>query len=206
MITDPWLLTASGRRFPLLNPQPEDVKLQDIAHALGHLARFNGHTSRPYTVAEHCVLVALILREQGHDKTAQLLGLLHDAAEAYIGDVPTPIKWAMNAVGGPFTEGTFAFRYVERGVQQAILAAFGLHGYSLAGPIKEADTIALATESRDLLPGSLQWPGELPTPYGHNVEIAMLWAQWLYTHNLEEVLKPADLYLAVFAALMRGEG
>lgn len=203
---DPWLLTASGRQFYLLHPTPEMVDLYDIAHALGQIIRFNGHTRRPYTVAEHSVLVALILREQGYDPAVQLDGLFHDAAEAYIGDVPTPIKWAMDRVVEEFDyadPGTMAFRMIESRVDHAIRVKFALPPAGHRKSIKAADTIALATEARDLLPGNLHWPGELPVPYNHTLEIAMLWAQWLYTHNLEEVLPPAELFKAVFRSLTR---
>lgn len=208
MRSNPWLLTASGRHFPLLNPTTADVALQDIAHALGHLCRFTGHTKRIYTVAEHCVLVALILREQGHDTETQLLGLLHDAAEAYVGDLSSPLKWAMDACMGPYPVsphiGTWAFREVENRVVNVILAAFGLAGYNFGGVVKEADLIAGITEARDLLGSEVMTTFGPQKPYHHNIEIALLWAQWLYTHDLDVVLSPAALYKAVFASLVRG--
>ncbi len=201
----PWLLTASGIKFPLIDPKPEHVLLHDIAYALGNLCRFTGHTKRLYTVAEHCVLVALILREQGHDSDTQLLGLLHDSAEAYVGDLSHPLKKAMQSVepGIYSFDGTSAFRKVERGVVNAILTRFMLHtpeGDEFGGVVKQADYIAGITEARDLV-GDVMWT-EMPIkPYVHHVDAALLWAQWLYVGNLDEVLTPAELYKAVFKAL-----
>lgn len=216
-MTVPYLRTASGRKFPLINPSPSDIVLQDIAHALGNLCRFTGHTQRVYTVAEHCVLVALILREQGYNTETQLLGLLHDAAEAYVGDLSSPLKHAMDTIVPRDeyenrTEGTAAFRSIEAGVVRAILVQYGFAGYEQSfstGPIKDADIIAGITEARDLMisydEAYTSYGLNGHKPYPHNIEIAMLWAQWLYTHDLSKTLKPAELYKAVFTALMRGE-
>lgn len=82
-----WMQTATGRAFWPLDPQPEDVAIADIAHALAHICRYNGHCSRFYSVAEHSVLVASALPPQ-----LKLCGLLHDAAEAYVGDMTRPLK------------------------------------------------------------------------------------------------------------------
>jgi hypothetical protein len=217
----PYLRTASGRKFLLINPSPSDIVLQDIAHALGNLCRFTGHTQKMYTVAEHCVLVALILREQGYNTETQLLGLLHDAAEAYVGDLSSPLKHAMDTVQPGLNTGwdheyepagAAAFRKIEAGVVTAILAQYGLAGHTFSsGPVKDADIIAGITEARDLMlncgEAYVQY-GLNPLvhkPYPHNIEIALLWAQWLYTHDLSKTLKPAELYTAVFTSLMRGE-
>ena len=89
-------------------------------------------------------------------------------------------------------------------------AAYGLAGHTFSsGPVKDADIIAGITEARDLM---LNYEEAYTSyglnghkPYPHSIEIALLWAQWLYTHNLEVVLKPAELYTAVFKSLVRGE-
>ena len=86
------LETVSGRKIDVSNPNPEDIVIEDIAWALSRMPRFSGHSIPyvPYSVAQHCIQVAEELKEHGPE--VQLLGLLHDAAEAYINDLPSPVK------------------------------------------------------------------------------------------------------------------
>ena len=79
--------TFTGRLFDPFNPDPALIDLRDIAHALGNICRFGGHSRRYYSVAEHSILVASLVPEP-----LRLPALLHDAAEAYLGDIITPIK------------------------------------------------------------------------------------------------------------------
>lgn len=86
------LETVSGRKIDVSNPNPDDIVIEDIAWALSRMPRFSGHSIPyvPYSVAQHCIQVAEELKE--HGSRIQLLGLLHDAAEAYINDLPSPVK------------------------------------------------------------------------------------------------------------------
>ena len=86
------LETVSGRKIDVSNPNPADIVIEDIAWALSRMPRFSGHSIPyvPYSVAQHCIQVAEDLKEYGPG--IQLLGLLHDAAEAYINDLPSPVK------------------------------------------------------------------------------------------------------------------
>ena len=84
-----WILTWSGKRFDLFEPTPEMIDPRDIAQALGTIARFNGHTKEHYTVAQHSVIVANLVPPEH-----QLAALLHDATEAYIGDMVRPPQGA----------------------------------------------------------------------------------------------------------------
>lgn len=198
MPENPWLLTASGHRFPLLDPTPDDVRLEDIAHSLSFINRYAGHTLRPYTVAEHSILVSLILREQGHPAATQLAGLFHDAAEAYIGDMPTPVKWALEQIH-PDAKG--AWTDLECVIEKAIFERFAIPSVN-HDTIKLADTIAMSTEVRDLMPAGVQWPTELPAPYQYNVEVALVWAQWLHLHTTEAIHTPACLFQHVYDNLV----
>jgi len=135
------ILTHSGQLLDVLNPDPKAIKIGDIAHALSQKVRWGGHSERPITIAEHSVRVARVARylcgEAMYDKGAalrvELAALLHDAAEAYIGDVPKPIKNAL-----PVWD-----NQIENPLQHAILKAFNCEVASLASEniIKLADQL-----------------------------------------------------------------
>lgn len=86
-----WMNTASGRRFPVLDPTPESFDIVDIAIALGNVARYGGHTRGHYSVAKHSIVVSLAVEHAGGTLDEKRWGLMHDAAEAYYGDVPWPL-------------------------------------------------------------------------------------------------------------------
>jgi len=86
-----WIVTASGKRVDPLNISPADIEIGDICHALGNICRFTGHCSRFYSVAEHSVrMVDWCFKDA--EPLERLAALLHDAAEAYIGDIAKPLK------------------------------------------------------------------------------------------------------------------
>lgn len=131
-----WIQTHSGRRFNPTNPYPNAIVIQDIAHALSMQCRFSGHTKKFYSVAQHSVLVSYIC-----DSKDALWGLLHDASEAYLVDVPRPLKRS-----GKFD----SYLEFEAQMQQAICKRFGLPMQEPPS-VKAADTKLLATEARDLM-------------------------------------------------------
>jgi len=130
---------ASGALFWPLDPIETEIQLDDIAHALSHLCRFTGHTRSFYSVAQHAVLDSRLC-----PPPAALYGLLHDASEAYLGDVTRPIKHS-----GDFEQ----YRAAERHLQALIYLRFGLAAQEPAA-LKDADTLALHIELRDLVTGS----------------------------------------------------
>lgn len=126
-----WIQTATGRAFWPIDPRPEDVCIEDIAHALSMLCRFGGHCLRFYSVAEHSVLLA---RHSAPEN--KLWALLHDASEAYLVDVPRPLK--------PFLRG---YREAEGKIMTAVCARFGLDA-SMPAQVKADDTSLLMDEAR----------------------------------------------------------
>lgn len=109
--------TYTGRDFDLCDPTSWDFHLEDIGRALSNTTRYQGHVDF-YSVAEHCCSVSEWLQEQGHDHLTQYLGLLHDATEAYIGDIPRPQKKLMSFDGIPieqYEDGMMAYLAAQHG-------------------------------------------------------------------------------------------
>jgi hypothetical protein len=147
-----WILTRSSRKFDLARPTADMVDPADIAHSLSMQCRFNGHTNRYYSVAQHCYLVADMVPAEH-----QLAALLHDATEAYVGDMVRPLKegmrdWAhCHGLACPY-------EVTEQRVWEAICERFDLDP-ALPTSVKHADLVALATEKRDLMPYHPEpWP------------------------------------------------
>jgi uncharacterized protein len=135
----PWIETASGLRYHFLNPQQDEIDIQDIALALANKCRFSGHTQF-YSVAEHSVCVAYRL-----PKHLRLAGLLHDASEAYLGDIPSPLKACLPD-----------YRAIEKVNEAAIIDKFGVDIYNPL--VKQADRQALYTEASYLIPSrGIDW-------------------------------------------------
>lgn len=84
--------TRYGRKYWTADPRPEDVFIEDIAAALSRCCRYGGHTTRHYSVAEHSVRLCWILQRAGYPPEIQLQALMHDATEAYLVDIPRPVK------------------------------------------------------------------------------------------------------------------
>src|SRR5690349_18842227 len=93
--TGDWIATFTGKRWFLTDPDPADVDIDDIAHALSMICRFGGHTKQFYSVAEHSVRVANAMEIAGCGALACLHGLIHDAPEAYLGDIVRPLKYSL---------------------------------------------------------------------------------------------------------------
>ena len=153
--------THSGRRFRPLSPDAGEIVITDIAHALSQQCRFSGHTFVPYSVAEHSVRVAELLERWAAPRSVQLWGLLHDASEAYLVDIPQPLK---------HTEAFAPYRAAERELMAAVCTRFGL---SQAEPamVRRADATLLATEARDLMPYRREhWIGLVEAPLPETIK------------------------------------
>lgn len=134
-----WIQTVSGVAFDLLNPTPDMIRLSDIAHALSRIPRFNGHTPVPYSVAQHSVHVSTLAGMIDGPQGA-LDGLFHDAAEAYIGDMPSPVKALCPQ-----------FAMIEARIWRVIADRYGLRT-ALGGAAGQADRTLLATEAARFFP------------------------------------------------------
>lgn len=140
----PGYYMASGTYVEPLNLKPDQVRIGDIAHHLSNQCRFNGGTALFYSVAEHSLNVMFLLAP---DPVLQLAGLMHDASEAYLCDMPRPTKHASGEFGR-------LYRLAEAKAQDAIGVALALPRCDWAS-VKHADLVMLATEKRDLLPALL---------------------------------------------------
>jgi hypothetical protein len=161
--TDAWIVTASGRQVNLLDPDPESIVIEDIALALARLNRFTGHTLTFYCVAQHSVLVSEQCRR------SPLAGLLHDAHEAYLGDVSRPLKLALRS---HLAEGeTDPLALIAANFDRTICERFGLPVDAFqADEIKLADNRLLATEKRDLVIAHAHpWTTKLPAPLPYKI-------------------------------------
>lgn len=140
-----WFVTASGRKVFVAAPNPDHILIHDIAHALSNICRFGGHLSTFYSVADHSVCVANAVPE-----ALALPALLHDATEAYLGDVIRPLKRLLPG-----------YAELERRWAVAIGRAFNVDPELFHHPeIKAADMRALVTERRDFLDVSTWTKGD----------------------------------------------
>lgn len=139
-----WFITASGLQAFIYDPRRTRITIEDIAHSLSHICRFNGHTRGHYSVAQHSVAVSYLVPSH-----LQLDGLLHDAAEAYLGDIISPLKRRLSE-----------YRAIEEIWEKHIATLFGLQ-YPTAPEVRAADIALLLAERRDLLPSCSRfgaWP------------------------------------------------
>ena len=160
----PWMQLSSGAAFDLVGQEPAQIDIRDIAVSLAKICRYNGHTARHifYSVAQHSVLVSNIMHKATPE--AQLYALLHDAHEAYVGDMIRPVKQLFEGF-----DVYDARADVENVIQRSVHMAVGLpHPVPahIAKAIKTADEILLATERRDIMAEPARPWRSLPDPVG----------------------------------------
>jgi hypothetical protein len=133
--------TLSGSMFDFDEPRAQDVDINDIATALGNLCRFGGHTRRYYSVAEHAVLVYRLVRDAGYEPEVCFAALHHDSHEAYLGDIPTPLKRLMGDARHDLEAA------VDRAIAQRLVVDLTPNT-----AVKSADSLALSYEAAVLKP------------------------------------------------------
>lgn len=132
--TENAIRTYTGKAFDLLILDPDTICIEDIAHALARVPRFGGHLPNTYSVAQHSVMVSISL-----PLDLALAGLLHDASEAYLGDMPSPFKKLMPD-----------YKRLESNLMHSIAKKFRFQ-YPLDPEIKKADASALSEEWNTLV-------------------------------------------------------
>ncbi len=189
-----WQRMLSGRRLDLLDPSPLDIEIEDIAHGLARVARWNGQTigNLPFTVAQHSVLVEMFCGQLQPDWPAswRLAALLHDAPEFVIGDMISPFKAALGE----------SYKSIENGLQQAIHVRFGLPATlpaSVEKHIKRADRASAYFEATQIAGFSVSEaqslfgpPRDLPI-YKIEIETTEI-AQRTYLERFYTLLDAAD--------------
>lgn len=170
----------NGKFMDLYEPRKttDALDIEVISHALGMLCRYNGHVKDFYSVADHSVLVHDLLRAQGASRELLMMGLMHDAPEAMLGDVVSPLKWALKEEEMrdtmllrsidrlPSHEGWLsAYETLTHRMEEALEVRFSLPSLWDSFELKECDMWALRIEAQELLPSkgeSWRWPKPLP--------------------------------------------
>lgn len=162
---EPFIETYTGTKFYFLDPNPDDIRIEDIAHALSNNCRYTGHCRSFYSVAEHSIIVSILV-----DSPNALAGLLHDASEAYLTDVASPVK--------PYLTN---YKHMEDVIMTAIATKYGFT-WPLVDDVKDADAVQLKSEAKHLMPsGGKDWVAKYPTKREHGKV-----PKCLYPHLAEE--------------------
>lgn len=151
--------TYTGELIDFRDPNPAQIALADIAHHLAYTSRFGGASHQYYSVASHCVYVSRRLEDEGYPPSVQLAGLLHDSAEAYLGDVVSGLKRLLPD-----------YRAIELRWERVLERTFGVEWIGVP-EVKNADLRARLAEARDLFDGQyplekLDTSGRGLAPYG----------------------------------------
>lgn len=137
----PEILIRSGSYFSFVEPEKSTFTLDDIALTLSRICRYGGHIDRHYSVAQHSVLTSYLVEDR-----FKFSALMHDAAEAFTGDIPSPLKMLLPD-----------FRAIELRVEKVIFERFGVM-FPLPPEVKAADKMMLAIEKRDVVRNDDFWP------------------------------------------------
>lgn len=182
MRNSPWLQSHSGKPIDLLNPNQDNILIEDIAHALSKICRYTGHTTGAdiYSVAQHSCIVAGMLPQH-----LKFQGLMHDAHEAYIGDISTPVKDAIRALT---VEPGSGLDELDELWMRAIAKKFNFPA-SHDPSVKAADRTALAYEV-----GSFMNPSERPWGFDGTVQAGIYYSAW-------SVDTSRDMFLRMFHEL-----
>lgn len=151
-----WIETHSGIKFYPLDPRKEEILVDDIIHAISKMCRFGGHSSKFYSVAEHSVLVYRYLKDTGASLLTQFYGLIHDFTEAYLIDLPRPIKDMLPE-----------YSKLEHELFKVIWDSFEIPDIQSADKkaVKYADGVVLSYEANVLCVNKNRWAPSIGLPY-----------------------------------------
>ena len=135
-----WMQTFTGRQFYPLDPRPEEIFIEDIAHALSLMNRYGGHTLFPYPVGQHSVILSYLV-----DPQFSFLALMHDASEAYLCDIPRPVKYDLTN-----------YTSIEDNLMKIISIKYKFV-WPMPPEIKHADNRMLTTEKAQVLSPGPSW-------------------------------------------------
>lgn len=190
VLLDPWCL------------RPDQVRVKDIAHSLALQCRFVGHSTRHYSIAEHCMNVARLLKEEGATSATQLAGLIHDAAEYVLGDVASPTKQHLPSYRD-------AEHRAEAAIREVLIPADARSQIDW-NLVKRADRIMLVTEARDIMAQvPYEWAsGSKTIPrWGRKIPRRMLLPRWraerAWLRQLKHLQQQVVHDLKMFDALER---
>lgn len=183
-----WQHTLENRRFDfagLLRGEPQPISVDEIAWCLSHKYRYGGHTRILITVAEHSLAVARRVRQLGGDRNETRCALLHDAHEAYIGDMISPLKALLRE------RGETTFERIDAAATEQIAAAFGVDWTDRAVElVRQADAEAMAWErTRIKGPPPAPWPGAIECPADADVGVLGLSPVTARTRWLGEIMR-----------------
>lgn len=195
--------TYSGSFVDVSNPSYTSITLEDIAHALSNICRYGGHCQTFYSVAEHAVFVSQRLERQGFPRLVQIAGLHHDDAEAFLGDIPRPIKPLLGQVYEDMSD------EMDSAVCNALYREYDvelIRSDFHSSHVKTADNWALMVEARHLLPsegrmwfagaqGAAQWglpdqPTRIVTPDYWRGGLIPKRAERLFIERHKELITP----------------
>ena len=142
-----WVETFSGLRFYALDPRENEISIIDIAHSQSLMCRFNGQSKFFYSIASHSIVVKKLLEYMNAPLIVQLQGLLHDASEAYICDIPTPIKGALTN-----------YHDIEAKIMDVIFKKYNIpNRWNHNFLVKKCDYLSLLLEANILMPNHTGW-------------------------------------------------
>ena len=139
-----YITTYTGKSFNFMDPQPEQIDIEDIAQALSMQCRFNGHVKRFYSVAEHCCIMHDYVSRKTSDSELAFTALMHDASEAYICDIPRPLKPHL-----------INYQEIEQRIEEALQKRFGFN--PMYAWLKDIDNRIVADEARELFLRMPDW-------------------------------------------------
>ncbi len=183
-VNNGWIHTYTGRKYFFDNPDHTQIEPRDISHSLSMICRYNGHIHKFYSVAEHCYIMARYTLELGNSPEVALAALLHDAAEAYVGDVTTPLKRLMG----------HEYDTIELKANKAIQDRFGVLmpvDSPIYNEVKELDRRILVNEVRELCLSAPDWLPKDLMPLAPSMVVIEGWSPNLaeyHFHSLFEEL------------------